>query len=248
VLHNQILKTTLHTLLQFKELDSSIRDTVLGMDRRLREVELLSLTKRHFKVVQLHSNNGFYGFLLNICELIHDNLFISEEDGTGIFRDFVRDEKHMAMVFEAFVRNFYKREQTSFLVGRENITWDFVPLEGTSSKYLPKMQTDISLSSATRKIIIDTKYYTEALHTYYDKESIRSEHLRQIHAYMTNLPIHEKESLTREGILLYPTVQDELDERYDSPGHGYQLRIITLNLNQPWKRIHRDLLKIIVAE
>ena len=110
----------------------------------LKEIEIIPLAKRHFGLVQLHSNNAFYDFLLNICELIHENLFISEEDGTGKFRDFVRDEKKMATLFEAFVRNFYKREQTTFIVSRENIAWDATPLDEYSSGFLPKMQTDIS--------------------------------------------------------------------------------------------------------
>ncbi len=245
VLHNQILKTTLDKLIRFKDLDHTIRDELVGFYCKLREVELIHLTKQHFGLVQLHSNNAFYAFLLNICELVHDNLFISEEDGASRFRDFVRDEKNMAMLFEAFVRNFYKREQSTFTVSRENIIWDFVPLGETSADYLPKMQTDISLTSASRKIIIDTKYYTKTLQTYYDKDSIRSENLRQIHAYLTNLPLHEKSNFACEGILLYPTVREELDESYSSPGHGYQLRIASINLDQPWVDIHKALLRII---
>ena len=153
----------------------------------------------------------------------------------------------MAVLFEAFVRNFYKREQNTFTVSRENITWDAIPLDEHSHGFLPKMQTDVSLTSPTRKIIIDTKFYTKTFQTYYEKDSIRSSHLYQLHAYMTNLPPHEKKHLACEGILLYPKVQDDLDVKLKCP--GYQLRVKTLDLNQSdWKNIAKDLLDMIGLE
>ena len=247
VLHNQILKTTLDKLIRFQELDHAIRADLIFLYRTLKEVELIRLTKRHFGLVQLHSNNAFYDLLLHICELIHENLFVSEEDGTSKFRDFVRDEKKMAALFEAFVRNFYKHEQNTFIVSRENIAWNARPLNEDSHGFLPIMQTDISLTSSTQKIIIDTKYYVEALQTYHEKGSIRSLHLYQMHAYMNNLPASEKARLACEGILLYPKVQEDLDLKYEFP--EYQLRVKTIDLSQPdWKDICKDLLNMIGVE
>lgn len=87
-------------------------------------------------------------------------------------------------------------------------------------------------------------YYTKALQSYYEKESIRSAHLYQIHAYMTNLPQYEKEQLACEATLLYPKVDEDLNIQFQYL--DYQLRIKTIDLNQAgWKNIGRDLLKII---
>ena len=244
ILPNQILTTTLDHLKCVPELDPNLRHELNDLTRRLTHIDRISLEKRHFGLVQLHSNNAFYRFLLHICELIHDNLFLSEEEGASTFRDFVRDERKMAVLFETFVRNFYKREQSQFRVSRETLFWEATPLTEQSHGFLPQMQTDITLTSPTRKIIIDTKYYLEPLQTYYEKDSVRSIHLFQIHAYMTNLPPHEKAQRSCEGILLYPKVQEDLDLHYELS--DYHLRVRTIDLSQPdWKKIHRDLLAII---
>lgn len=244
VLPNQIIITTLEHLRRTPEIDPNLRRELSALTRRLTHIDRIVLEKRYFGLVQLHSNNAFYRFLLHICELIHDNLFLSEETGGWTFRDFVRDERKMAVLFETFVRNFYKREQSQFSVSRETLFWEATPLTEQSHDFLPQMQTDITLTSPARKIIIDTKYYLSPLQTYYEKDSVRSMHLFQIHAYMTNLPSHEKARRSCEGILLYPKVQQDLDLHYDLT--GYQLRVRTLDLSQPdWKKIHRDLLAMI---
>lgn len=81
------------------------------------------------------------------------------------------------------------------------------------------MQTDISLESENRKIIIDTKYYHEALNEYYEKEKIRSINMYQIFAYLKNLESTKEINRYCEGILLYPTVTKDLDINITTHGH-----------------------------
>jgi 5-methylcytosine-specific restriction enzyme subunit McrC len=76
VLHNQIIKTTIFHLLKFKKLNKDIQKTLGSVYQRLNPINIFKLTKRHFGLVQLHSNNYFYQFLLNICELLFDSLLI----------------------------------------------------------------------------------------------------------------------------------------------------------------------------
>jgi len=243
VLHNQIVRTTIARLLKIPDIDEAIRDELRLIERRLRQVSIISLTKKHFSVVQLHSNNYFYDFLLKVCELIHDNLMVSEEDGSIKFRDFLRNDDAMGRLFEEFVWNFFKREQSEYEVGCEIIDWQARVLGDTPVGSLPKMRTDVSLTSPKRKIIIDTKYYAQALHVYYQKESIHSGNLYQLHAYLTNVGGEKERQSKCEGILLYPTVVNELDLRYDIKGHKVSIR--TINLNQGWKDIHKSLLKMV---
>jgi 5-methylcytosine-specific restriction enzyme subunit McrC len=42
-----------------------------------------------------------------------------------------------------------------------------------------------------------------------------------------------------EGILLYPTTTQSLDLAFDMGGN--RLRVKTLQLNQPWQKIHAEL-------
>ena len=128
-------------------------------------------------------------------------------------------------------------------LGAGHIPWDAVPLDSDTIDLLPNMQTDISLTSTSRKIIIDAKYYKEALQKYYDKKSIRSAHLYQIFAYLMNIEHLVKDDVICEGILLYPTVESELD--YSRTIKGHRITVKTINLNQEWKCIHDNLLNII---
>lgn len=245
ILHNQIIKTTLDRLRKYPLLDNAIRHELNLLYRRLSDVRTIPLRKRHFGMVQLHSNNAFYEFLLNICELIHDLYLPSEGTGTTRFRDFLRDQGKMALLFEAFVRNFYAREQHEYKVSRIDIEWN-VPLSDENLRsFLPKMQTDIFLDSPGRKMIIDTKYYRETLNFYHSENGkIHSDNLFQMFAYLKNIEAKGPAYHKCEGILLYPTTSVEYDIYLDN-FHGHSLRIKTVNLNQPWQDIHRELLRII---
>jgi len=243
VLHNQILKSTLRMLIYCEDVDDSVHEELLLVYRKLHGIDEIPLRKKHFHLVQLNRNNYFYDFLLKICELVMENLLVSEVSGKSKFRDFLQEERAMSSLFEEFVRSFYKREQSTFKVSRENIPWDAIPINMVSAEALPSMQTDISLSSDNRKMIIDTKYYKNALQRYYDKEKIHSDNLYQLFAYLKNLEPLGEENIHCEGILLYPTVEKELNLQYDVQGHRISIR--TINLNQDWKRIHNSLLEIL---
>jgi 5-methylcytosine-specific restriction enzyme subunit McrC len=243
ILHNRILKSTVKMLLRYEDLDENLREQLKYFYHRFQEIEEIDLSKRCFRLIQFNRNNYFYDFLLKICELLMDNLLIDEKSGKSKFRDFLRDNRSMSSLFEEFVRNFYKREQNNYRVSRENIPWDAIAVDEASRSVLPNMQTDISLTSQSRKIIIDTKYYAEALQKFYDKESIRSSNLYQLFTYLMNLEALGEENEKCEGILLYPTVQSEHDYQFIMKGHKITVR--TINLNQNWKQIEKDLLALI---
>jgi 5-methylcytosine-specific restriction endonuclease McrBC regulatory subunit McrC len=51
---------------------------------------------------------------------------------------------------------------------------------------LPVMRTDVVLTSSDRCIILDTKYYLEALTGAFEERKVRSSHLYQVFAYLEN--------------------------------------------------------------
>jgi 5-methylcytosine-specific restriction enzyme subunit McrC len=241
VLHNQILKATMRRLIRTEGLAVECAEGVAQLCRLFSDVEDIELTGRLFGQVQLHRNNQFYDFLLKVCELIHRNLLISEKPGTSSFVDFLQDERQMGVLFEDFVRTFY-RVHTDYQVKREDIHWRWIATDQAAAGLLPKMQTDISLTSGKRKIIIDCKFTPEATQRHYEAEKLRSEHLYQVHAYLNNLPECELTD-TCEMMLLYPTVDSELSASYKD--HARTISIRTIDLNQPWQGIHSDLLGLV---
>lgn len=241
VLHNQILKATMSRLMRMRGLAPELAGGLAQLRRLLSGVRDIELTSRLFGQVQLHRNNQFYDFLLKVCELSFRNLLPTERSGASQFRDFIRDERQMAVLFEDFVRNFYRIE-TAYRVKREDIYWRWIAADQVAHGLLPKMQTDISLTSATRKIIIDCKFTPEATKRHYEAEKLRSSHLFQIHAYLDNLPEGELTD-TCEAMLLYPTVDAALAASYMDRGRRISIR--TINLDQRWQGIHADLLAIV---
>ncbi len=245
VLQNQIIKATIKKVIKIKSLDKNTYKELVEIYKRLSIISDITLTDNHFKKVRLHRNNLFYRFILNIAYIIHKNIVINELSGEYEFSDFIRDEKKMAGLFENFIRNFYKihLKGTGFEVKPEIIKWNVTEIDSYSIDFLPLMKTDISLNSEKRKIIIDTKYYKECLQEYYNKEKIRSENLYQLYTYVRNAEVQGGSAQNCEGILIYPTVKKEADLNYMMENH--KISIKTINLNQNWRLVSEDLIKII---
>ena len=182
VVHNRILKATARRLMRTDTILNENAEGLAALCRHMPEVRDVELTSQIFGQVELHRNNRFYDFLMKLCGLIHYNLLVSETSGRSRFRDFTRDTHQMAVLFENFVRNFY-RQHTQYRVRREDIRWNLIACDPSDAKLLPKMQTDISLEAKDRKIIVDCKYTPEATKTRYESEKLRSEHLFQLHSY-----------------------------------------------------------------
>jgi len=245
-LQNQILKTTLLKLSKVIDGDKNLRNETKSLARIMSEVDEIKIRPSDFKRVKIHRNNAYYSFLMKLCELINYMLLPDKAGERFRFADYLNDENRMGLVFEGFVRNFYAARQEEFKVRSEEIKWDVVASE-LAMDFLPKMQTDVSLKSNDRKIIIDTKYYKETLssHISGNRSKIRSAHLYQLHAYLSNAEVRGPLDGKAEGILLYPTAQGSLDLKYEIKGHIY--RVCTINLDQDWHCIENDLLRIIAV-
>lgn len=243
ILSNRILITTLFNLTKTKQLDKDLKLQIHNILKMFSGIDLIQIDAIMFQNVKITRNNRFYSFVLDVCRLIYENLLPSETKGKFSFYDFTRDEKKMNKLFEAFVRNFYAREQREYTVKREDISWSFSADNTEHINYLPKMQTDITLVNAQSKIIIDAKYYKETMSTYFNAEKIKSHNLYQIFSYLINQHDHTDKSKQATGILLYPTTFEEYNLQYTYLDH--KIRICTINLNQEWVKIHKCLVGLL---
>jgi 5-methylcytosine-specific restriction enzyme subunit McrC len=243
ILHNQILRSTISLLADADEVDRALQHELRNLDRALDGISTIRLSNEAFRRVQLYSNNAFYAFLMKVCALVREALIPEERSGRFRFRDVLRDEARMAAIFQDFVLNFFRLEQSTYQARSETILWDADPAFGDAGELLPSMMTDISLRSANRTIIVDAKFYKDALQTYFDRRSIRSTHLYQLFAYLKSLEPQGGPDAHSEGILLYPAVNQMLDLRYRIQGHVIALR--TLDLSQDWRKIHAQLLAMV---
>jgi 5-methylcytosine-specific restriction enzyme subunit McrC len=251
VLHNQILKTTIGRLIKTDTLEPTLREHLQEHWHRLSDIQAISLSKQAFGKVQLHRNNYVYDFLLRICELLFDNLLPTQQSGGWQFRSFLQDEKQMALLFESFIRNFYKKEAHRVFgrklvkVGREDIKWK---LSGSSEEvqaFLPKMQTDVCITTDETRIIVECKYTADLFQTqrFEGTQKLRSAHLYQVNSYLDNLPDIPLNTSCR-AILLYPVAMRSFEADFKREA-GQTVSVRTVNLHQHWQEIERSLLSLI---
>ena len=243
VLHNQILKATISRLLKAPSLARELRGELAALIRRLNGIADIQLSLATFRRVRIHRNNHLYDFLLRVCHLIESRFSVDQSNGRLVFRDFERDEEAMAGVFQEFVCNFYKKEQAKYRVRSLQVRWKAGGDENALA-HLPVMQTDIALMSPDKTVVIDTKYYQEALPAHFGQPKVRSEHLYQLLAYLTNLAGTRDCQGRPRGILLYPTVERSFSLDYEL--NGFSVAIRTVDLNQPWRQIRDSLLNLSV--
>ncbi|VXC80716.1 5-methylcytosine restriction system specificity protein McrC [Sphingomonas sp. 8AM] len=243
LLHNQLLKASLGRLANVATLDPGLAQELLRLRERMPDVVDVRLSAAAFARVQLHRNNARYDLLLKVCELALACMMPTTNGSGYAFRDVLRDEREMARVFEEFVRNFYRLRQRAFRVRSYQLEWQAVPLETNGVGRLPAMRTDVYLESADRRIIMDTKYYADALQQYRGSRSFRSDNLYQLFAYLRNDAVAEPTAPLAEGVLLYPQAQHELDATYAV--HGHRVRLATVDLSKPWSLVEERLLELL---
>ena len=176
---NRIIKTTLRRLAQVEDLDDELVRELRDLYRRMPGVTETRITRHSFVRLSLGNQARFYRFLLLVCALIHENVFVDEQGGEARFRDFTRDEKQMAPLFEKFLYRFYEKEQVDYRVARPQLQWD---MEGDPADlaYIPVMRTDLVLSRPGRTIVADAKFYTRTLSERLQGTKVHSENLYQL--------------------------------------------------------------------
>ena len=143
-----------------------VRGDVRSAYRRLDGVSRTRLKRNTFGQIQLGGNRRLYQFLLSVCRLLYESSVVDENTGRTAFRDFRRDKATMWALFEEFVTGFYEREQSVYRVnpGGRRVAWaDKGWATEEDRTRIPVMEADVILDSPERRIILDTKYYKDAL-------------------------------------------------------------------------------------
>jgi 5-methylcytosine-specific restriction enzyme subunit McrC len=246
ILKNQIIKATAKVLHRSPNLEQTYKHGLGLLARQLELVSDIRLSSNAFRCVQISRNDRSYGMLMKLCEFVFQ-CALPDEEGLGAnFVDILENEAKMSTVFEDFLRNFYAHEQGSFKVTRENYNWNAVSLTETGNNLLPAMQTDIILRSDKRTVVADAKYYKETLKGRgHSAPKINSSNLYQLFAYLHHAQIREPGKRI-DGMLVYPSVGYGVREDYKIAGNN--VRIATIDLDQPWPEIRWDLLALLEDE
>lgn len=241
--YNQIIKTILKNLTYNKFLNRATINKINHILRFFTQVSYINLSTALFNKIQFTRNNLHYRQILNICQLIFEGLLVNENKGNVEFETFIKDYK-MAKLYEKFVLNFYKREldENTYDVSSPHINWA-IPNNSPISliSILPQMKTDIVVKNKINNqfLVIDTKFYSETLISGHrsDTKKIHSNHLYQLNTYLDNVL---SDNICKNGLLLYPTINVDVDETVKLQDKSIKIR--TVNLNSNWELIKKELL------
>ena len=157
-----------------------------------------------------------------------------------------------------WIRNLYEKSVAGFyevvLSGKgwrvrpgETLRWPTEKETPGIRRILPSMKTDIVLEHAGRgrRVVIDTKFTSIVTAGRYREETLRSDYIYQIYAYLRSQEGGGKPFAdVSEGILLHPSVGGEMiNEAVVIQGH--EIRFATVNLAAGAGEIRRQLLNVI---
>jgi 5-methylcytosine-specific restriction enzyme subunit McrC len=234
---NRVIKAAMSELIGVPSLDGHLRAALSSHCRRMADVADVDLSLAAFRNVQLHRNVARYAFLIEVSRLVARSLLPDKTAGRKRFHPFDTSDQEMGLLFEDFVRNFLRIEQNTFKVEARKVPWDLA-LGGSDPDWLPEMRTDVLLTSPSRRVVLEAKFYTTRYQSHYGTKKLRSGHLYQLLAYLSQL--RATTGPAPIGVLLYAG-SDE-NQRLDYRLSGHTVLIRGLDLNRHWQEIHQDLL------
>lgn len=236
---NRILKTTMELLLR--------ADIVKTRKKELKkllvffgEVDTLDVHLINWNI-RYHRNNQTYRMLISVCYLVIKGLLQTNSDGSTKLMDFL-DEQRMCRLYEKFILEYYRREFPDLHASASQIPW---ALDDGFNDMLPVMQSDITLSKDGKVLIIDAKYYSHTTQMQYDVHTLHSGNLYQIFTYVKNKEAelsgtdHTEPKVS--GMLLYARTDEQVQPDHIYHMSGNKISVRTLELNQDFSEIARQL-------
>lgn len=239
-LFNQIIKTTLLNLISLNKLDNSKKKELKKLLLYFDNIDVINLSIVKWNTLIIQKNNKTYKMLMNICYFIYSSLIQTQEDGKHHMLQFTDDK--LAALYEHFILNYYKYEHKELVVSSPYINWNLDSNPDTAIlNFLPKMRSDIMLQTKDleKTLIIDAKFYSKTMQTFYERETFRNNNLNQIFTYVKN---YDKDNSGKvSGMLLYAQSEIALNNSFDYSIGGNTISVRTLNLNQNFEHIRNEL-------
>ncbi|USK58245.1 5-methylcytosine-specific restriction endonuclease system specificity protein McrC [Peribacillus asahii] len=236
-LFNQILKTTMQFLIRYGDVRKENHKELRKLTLFLEEVDTLSPHSINWNALTYHRNNATYRMLMNICQLVMKGLLITTKSGEYKMKQFL-DDQQMHRLYEKFLLSYFKKEYPQYSARASYIDWN---VDNGITDFLPAMKSDITLTYDSKTLIIDAKYYGQAMqtNTMFNSKSIISSNLYQIFTYVKNKDKNGSGNVS--GLLLYAKTDEEItpDNEYQIGGNRFSVK--TLDLGAEWSEIVNQL-------
>lgn len=241
---NQIIKTTVLLLLQHEHVNPLYKNALKKNMLFFSNVDVLTPTNIHWQTIQFQRYNQTYQMLVSMCRLIIEGMLITTEAGVYKLASFV-DEQRMCRLYEKFILAYYQKHFPNLTVTASQILW---AVDDDKRDMLPAMVSDIHLQQGNTVLIIDAKYYSKTTQTHFDKRILHSNNMYQIFTYVKNRDYEfADENHTVSGMLLYARTDEAIQPNQVYQMHGNQISVKTLDLNQNFADIRKQLDDIVVA-
>lgn len=237
---NQIIKTTVSILRKNNEVDSKIKNSLKKKMLYFASVsEIYDVNTIHWNMLTFHANNKIYEMIINVCYFVITGLIQTTDVGSRKVMAF--SEEHMERLYEKFILEYYRYEHPDVNAHPSQIEWDIDSNDSSIIKFLPKMQTDVTLTTIDKTLIIDAKYYGQimARQERFDSKSYHSNNMYQIFTYVKNADHQLKGNVS--GILMYAQT-NEIDVPVgEITIGGNRFGIKVLDLNTEFSKIREQL-------
>lgn len=251
---NQILKYTIDSLIKNPKINKNTKAELKKQRIFFEGIDATAPTKINRKKLIFNRNNVTYKLLISIAIMLYDETVVNEENGLTTFKDFYREEQ-MHKVFEMFILNFYATHlpKSNYKVHAPKINWKIEENADDIWGATFDVETDpgdrrtdivIENKSLNLQMIFDAKYYKKTFVEAYmgkGEETVRTGHLNQLRGYLLDSDFEGD----RIGALLYPLVNNNLKKGKVFPIQGSPIIVKTINLNDDWHEIERDMLSFI---
>jgi 5-methylcytosine-specific restriction enzyme subunit McrC len=234
-LYNQILKTTIFYLVKDCRVETRKKNALNKILVFFDRVELLRPSQIQWSRLYYHKSNHHYEMLLNICYFVLDGMIQTTDTGENKLASF--SDEHMARLYEKFILEYYRQHHTYLTkVSAAQVKWNLLGENAEAMiRFLPVMQTDITLQLEEKILIIDAKYYGQMLQKHFDKYSLHSGNVYQIFTYVKNQDKNNTGNVA--GLLLYAKTDEAItpDCTFNIGGNKFSAK--TLDLNTDFKNI-----------
>lgn len=205
-------------------------------------------TRAQMSTVRFGRNDDADRFMVAAAKLAIDLALPTEASGLNVLSLPDREATWVRRLFERAVGGLYDvvLSPQGWRVRCGGImNWQIEQKTAGIDKILPTMRTDVVLDhpSTGRRIIIDTKFTSIVTSGWYREETLRSDYVYQIYAYLRS-QVGRGDALAdcASGLLLHPAIGIMVDETVVIQGH--HIRFATVDLAATPGDIRSQLLRL----
>ena len=189
--------------------------------------------------------------IITAAKLVLNMILPTELDGNNSFLSHQIDTKEFSKLFEKAIYGFYNvtlNKDDWEIKYQKILQWPILKATSKIKDTLPEMNLDIVLYNKKRhhNIIIDTKFKSILGKNQYNKEKLISSDIYQIYSYVQAQALNATNNFNSiTGILLYPTINEMIDESFEIQGQqGQRFRFATVDLNSGINEFKSQLLRL----